>query len=260
MYVDVSTVSFQISNPAFPSWLDTPAGYCLNCRLSSVNVKNSSSSLQIQLPLWIPPSPSPRLKSSGLPWFLPMSWPCFKPVWVGQNPHPREDDSSQPTTWPWWSFDPFSDHILPEILIGQMQLYTVSIFFIKSCILFPSCSRPSASWEQRPHGPRIEPYGLWVFSKHLLICAVIVKQSWVMVCTGCHLWSPDQAKLSPYMTSVDIYRKPRKWGLLLLSSRQGSRGSVRLHQSPEFTWLANRRTRVSNPDWPISKALLWTLS
>lgn len=156
--------------------------------------------------------------------------------------------------------DPFSLTTLPEILIGQMQLYTVSIFFMKTCLLFPSCSRPSAPWGQRPRGPRTEPYGLWVFSKHLLICTVIVKHSWAMVCTGFHLWSPDQAKLSPYMTSVDICRNPRKRGLLLLSYRQGSWGSMRLHQSPEFTWLANRRTRVSNTDPPVSKALLCTFS
>lgn len=51
---------------------------------------------------------------------------------------------------------------------------------------------------------------------------MIVKRSWAMVCTGFHLWSPDQVKLSPYMTSVDIYGNPRKRGLLLLSYRQGS--------------------------------------
>lgn len=179
-----------------------------------------------------------------------------QPEW-GRTPSPGRITAPNPSPG---QGGPFSLTTLPEILIGQMQLYTVSIFFTKTCLLFPSCSRPSAPWGQRPCGPRTEPYGLWVFSKHLLICTMIVKRSWAMVCTGFHLWSPDQAKLSPYMTSVDIYGNPRKRGLLLLSYRQGSWGSMRLHQSPEFTWLANRRTRVSNTDWPVSKALLCTFS
>lgn len=52
MYVDVSPVSFQTSNPMFPQLAGySPWVFFLNCKLSSLNVKNSSSSLQIQVPL-----------------------------------------------------------------------------------------------------------------------------------------------------------------------------------------------------------------
>ena len=163
----------------------------------------------------------------------------------GRTPYPRENDSSQHTTRPWWSFLP--NHIARNTNWSNAAIYHQHLLYedmpfislLLQTICFLRAETPC---------PRIQPCGLCIFSKHLLICTVIVKHSWAMVCTGYHLWSPDQVKLSPYMTSVDIYRNPRKWGLLLLSYRQGSWGSVRLHQSPEFTWLANRRTRVSNTD------------
>lgn len=169
----------------------------------------------------------------------------------GRSPPSFEGDSSQPPARPLWSCRPsVSLPTLPEVVIGVANavVYYQASFLWKHP-LFSSNSRLSTSWGQRLHNPSTELrdhsvniclYSQWLWSTNRVS----------FLGHGLH-WPPptstDWAKHLLCKTAMDVYRNDTKWGLLLIYYTWGNWGS-RFYTSPQPTWLARRRARVSHPD------------